>query len=263
DPGFAATQLARDTAADPDARKYFKPLIERIENVPHAYGEDPDLARCAQRCLDLASGRYDALSGGYFELPDDPDALLAEKRAAVACARISSCGRRNGRPLRPAVSARTRPPKRLRTAAAVRTRDAASPLPPRGRNARLRRPRQAPAAAAPLRRHPPGRVSTAARSGCCSAGSSPAVRHRSRVAGRPLPTPGTTTRSAAGQALAGEHASASPCGGPPAKPAPDAGQDRSGDRAQARDRRSVRVVLELVASQGDDVHQVGGAGDTE
>ncbi|MBO9517695.1 MAG: SDR family oxidoreductase [Porphyrobacter sp.] len=81
DPGFAATQLARDTAADPEARKYFKPLIERIENHPHAYGEDPDLARCAQRCLDLASGRYDALSGGYFELPDDLDAKLAEKAA--------------------------------------------------------------------------------------------------------------------------------------------------------------------------------------
>ncbi len=84
DPGFAATQLARDTAADPEARKYFKPLIERIESVPHAYGEDPDLARCAQRCLDLASGRYDALSGGYFELPDDLDQLLAERRAAAA-----------------------------------------------------------------------------------------------------------------------------------------------------------------------------------
>ena len=79
DPGFAATQLARDTAADPEARKYFQPLIERIESVTHAYGEDPDLARCAQRCLDLASGRYDALSGGYFELPDDLDAELAEK----------------------------------------------------------------------------------------------------------------------------------------------------------------------------------------
>lgn len=82
DPGFAATQLARDTAADPDARKYFKPLIERIESHPHAYGTDPDLARCAQRCLDLASGRYDALSGGYFELPDDLDALLAERESA-------------------------------------------------------------------------------------------------------------------------------------------------------------------------------------
>ena len=84
DPGFAATQLARDTAADPDARKYFKPLIERIENHPHAYGEDPDLGRCAERCLDLASGRYDALSGGYFELPDDLDAALAEKRTEAA-----------------------------------------------------------------------------------------------------------------------------------------------------------------------------------
>jgi NAD(P)-dependent dehydrogenase (short-subunit alcohol dehydrogenase family) len=83
DPGFAATQLARDTAADPEARKYFKPLIERIESHPHAYGEDPDLARCAQRCVDLASGRYDELSGGYFELPDDLDALLAAKRAAA------------------------------------------------------------------------------------------------------------------------------------------------------------------------------------
>ena len=84
DPGFAATQLARDTAADPEARKYFKPLIERIESVEHAYGEDPDLARCAQRCVDLASGRYDALSGGYFELPDDLDAKLAERRALAA-----------------------------------------------------------------------------------------------------------------------------------------------------------------------------------
>jgi NAD(P)-dependent dehydrogenase (short-subunit alcohol dehydrogenase family) len=81
DPGFAATQLARDTAADPEARKYFQPLIERIEAVEHAYGTDPDLARCAQRCVDLASGRYDTLSGGYFELPDDLDAMLNEKAA--------------------------------------------------------------------------------------------------------------------------------------------------------------------------------------
>lgn len=82
DPGFAATQLARDTAADPEARKYFQPLIERIESVSHAYGTDPDLARCAERCLALVSGKYDALSGGYFELPDDLDAELAKKASA-------------------------------------------------------------------------------------------------------------------------------------------------------------------------------------
>lgn len=81
DPGFAVTQLARDTAADPIAQKYFKPLIERIDNHPHAPGTDPDLARAAQRCLDLASGRYDALSGNYYELPDDLDEELAKKAA--------------------------------------------------------------------------------------------------------------------------------------------------------------------------------------
>ncbi len=83
DPGFAATQLARDTAADPEAQKYFQPLIERIENVTHAYGTDPDLARCAERCIQLASGQYDELSGGYFELPDDLDKALKERRAAA------------------------------------------------------------------------------------------------------------------------------------------------------------------------------------
>jgi NAD(P)-dependent dehydrogenase (short-subunit alcohol dehydrogenase family) len=82
DPGFAATQLARDTAADPEAQKYFKPLIQRIESVTHAYGTDPDLERCADRCVELASGRYDALSGGYFELPDDLEAELEKKAAA-------------------------------------------------------------------------------------------------------------------------------------------------------------------------------------
>ena len=80
DPGFAATQLARDTAADPEARKYFQPLIERIENVEHAYGTDPDLARCAERCLALASGHYDALSGGYYELSDDLEMELAREQ---------------------------------------------------------------------------------------------------------------------------------------------------------------------------------------
>jgi NAD(P)-dependent dehydrogenase (short-subunit alcohol dehydrogenase family) len=78
DPGFAATQLARDTAADPDAQKYFTPLVDRINNHPHKFGTDPDLANCAQRVLDLASGKYDALSGNYYELPDDLDAELAK-----------------------------------------------------------------------------------------------------------------------------------------------------------------------------------------
>ncbi len=82
DPGFAVTQLARDTAADPMAQKYFTGLVERIAKHPHESGTDPDLERCAQRCLDLASGRYDALSGNYYELSDDLDAELGKLEAA-------------------------------------------------------------------------------------------------------------------------------------------------------------------------------------
>lgn len=76
DPGFAATQLARDTAADPAAQKYFTGLVDRINAHPHEFGTDPDLARCGQRVLDLVSGKYDALSGNYYELPDDLDEAL-------------------------------------------------------------------------------------------------------------------------------------------------------------------------------------------
>jgi NAD(P)-dependent dehydrogenase (short-subunit alcohol dehydrogenase family) len=61
DPGFVFTQLARETAESPDAQ----------DDAPH------DLARCAQRCVALASGRYDRLSGRYMELDDDIEAWRA------------------------------------------------------------------------------------------------------------------------------------------------------------------------------------------
>lgn len=81
DPGFVPTQLARDTMEDAAAQKYLGGMVERLKerfDDPEAQG---DLARCAQRCCDLASGRYDALSGGYYELPDDLDEALAAKVA--------------------------------------------------------------------------------------------------------------------------------------------------------------------------------------
>ena len=77
DPGFVFTQLARETLHDPAAQKYLAPMMGRLSDKQDEAPDD--LARCAQRVLDLASGRYDALSGGYYELPDDLDAVLAEK----------------------------------------------------------------------------------------------------------------------------------------------------------------------------------------
>lgn len=83
DPGFVPTQLARDTMEDPAAQQYLGGMVERLKERFDDPGATADLARCAQRVLDLASGRYDELSGGYYELPDDLDDALLEKQAAV------------------------------------------------------------------------------------------------------------------------------------------------------------------------------------
>ena len=81
DPGFVFTQLARDTMENPEAQKYLGGMVERLRAASGDPAAQADLARCAQRVLDLVSGRYDALSGGYYELPDDLDAALAAAQA--------------------------------------------------------------------------------------------------------------------------------------------------------------------------------------
>ena len=80
DPGFVFTGIANETMNDPGAQKWLPGMVERLK----AHSENPaatgDLERCAQRVLDLASGRYDGLSGRYMELADDLDAMLAGAR---------------------------------------------------------------------------------------------------------------------------------------------------------------------------------------
>lgn len=78
DPGFVFTELARETLEDAAAQKYLAPMMGRLREKQGDPSAQDDLERCAQRVLDLASGRYDALSGGYFELGDDLDARIAE-----------------------------------------------------------------------------------------------------------------------------------------------------------------------------------------
>ncbi len=81
DPGFVFTRFAQDTMEDPAAQKHLGGMISRLRERAEDPAMQEDLQRCAQRCLDLASGRYDALSGGYFELPDDLDEALERKLA--------------------------------------------------------------------------------------------------------------------------------------------------------------------------------------
>ena len=84
DPGFVVTQLGIDTYNDPDARKYMPHMMQYLEQGQAREGADADLYRCAQRCVDLFSGRYDALSGRYMELDDPIDEWLAEAQRGAA-----------------------------------------------------------------------------------------------------------------------------------------------------------------------------------
>lgn len=77
DPGFVVTSLARETMTSPDAQKHLPDMVRRLGEVKEK-NFDAELAACARRVVDLMSGKYDALTGGYFEMKDDLDALLAE-----------------------------------------------------------------------------------------------------------------------------------------------------------------------------------------
>jgi NAD(P)-dependent dehydrogenase (short-subunit alcohol dehydrogenase family) len=77
DPGFVFTGIAQETMSSADAQRWLPGMVARLRAKKDAPDRDADLARCAQRCVDLASGRYDALSGRYMELGDDIDALRA------------------------------------------------------------------------------------------------------------------------------------------------------------------------------------------
>lgn len=78
DPGFVFTQLASETMNSPEAQRWLPGMVERLKARQHDPGAEGELARCAQRCLDLAEGSYDALSGRYLEMSEDLDQLLTQ-----------------------------------------------------------------------------------------------------------------------------------------------------------------------------------------
>ena len=79
DPGFVFTGIADETMNDPAAQRWLPGMVERLREVSKN-PNNTDLDRCAQRCVDLASGRYDGLTGRYMELADDLDAMLKGAR---------------------------------------------------------------------------------------------------------------------------------------------------------------------------------------
>ncbi len=81
DPGFVFTELAAQTMNSPDAQRWLPGMVDRVRAKQEDPNAEADLARCAQRCMDLASGRYDRLSGRYFEMNDDLEQALREATA--------------------------------------------------------------------------------------------------------------------------------------------------------------------------------------
>lgn len=80
DPGFAITEMAEITMRDPGAQRWKPEMIEHLKKRKAAPDPLADLERCARRCLELASGKYDELTGSYSELEDDLDEMLRRVR---------------------------------------------------------------------------------------------------------------------------------------------------------------------------------------
>jgi hypothetical protein len=73
------TALAEETIGSVSAQRWLPDMIDRLIQKQADPNGDRDLARCAQRCVDLASGRYDGLSGQYIDIDDDLAELVRRK----------------------------------------------------------------------------------------------------------------------------------------------------------------------------------------
>lgn len=78
DPGSVITSMAEDTMASPDAQLWLPDMVELLRELKGRPDDGAVLAKCTQRCVDLASGRYDALSGSYISRDDNLEHMLAQ-----------------------------------------------------------------------------------------------------------------------------------------------------------------------------------------
>lgn len=68
-PGDAATGMAEETIGDPGAQKYLPGMVEVIQHWKETSDNEKVFADCARLCVELATGKHNALSGKYLE-PD-------------------------------------------------------------------------------------------------------------------------------------------------------------------------------------------------
>ena len=78
EPGTVYTHMTEHTISSPDAQRWVPQMVEHLKTRIKTTDPGPGLARCAEMCVALASGRYKALSGRFLLPSDDFDKLLLE-----------------------------------------------------------------------------------------------------------------------------------------------------------------------------------------
>jgi NAD(P)-dependent dehydrogenase (short-subunit alcohol dehydrogenase family) len=78
DPGSIMTEMADETMTSPDAQRWVPKMVERLHELKGKQGPEEGMQWCTDRCVALASGRYDALSGRYIDRTDDPEEMLRQ-----------------------------------------------------------------------------------------------------------------------------------------------------------------------------------------
>jgi 3-oxoacyl-[acyl-carrier protein] reductase len=78
EPGTVYTAMTESTIQSPDAQKWVPHMVEYLKNLKATADPSAGLARCAEMCVQLASGRYAALSGRFLLPGDDFDKLLLD-----------------------------------------------------------------------------------------------------------------------------------------------------------------------------------------
>jgi NAD(P)-dependent dehydrogenase (short-subunit alcohol dehydrogenase family) len=78
DPGSIMTEMADVTMASPEAQRWVPAMVERLHELKGKQETDDGMDWCTDRCVALASGRYDALSGRYIDRTNDPDEMLRQ-----------------------------------------------------------------------------------------------------------------------------------------------------------------------------------------
>lgn len=78
DPGSIMTEMADETMTSPDAQRWVPQMVERLHEMKGKLGPQDGMQGCTDRCVALATGKYDGLSGRYIDRHDNPDEMLKQ-----------------------------------------------------------------------------------------------------------------------------------------------------------------------------------------